>query len=108
MKERAYQKYRDSDSIRPRGRPKMNQSLVARHHILIDDSIKMILDTNHKPNERYNDTMHRLLRQSRESIKKVEALQSETERLRLQYSNLRASIIKHEEPNELLQVKIGK
>jgi hypothetical protein len=102
LKQRQYQKYRDSNSLRRPGRPRIDEKTKLRNHVLFSDNFRDWLDKQMNPHETYETTLIRLLG---ESGKKLEALHDENERLRLQYSNLRASINNHEELNELLQVK---
>ena len=75
-----YNKYRDSDSRGTKGRrPTPTRTLTVP--MKISNELRELLDLEKMPNERYNDTILRLLRERTQKIaeyrKKAEALEQE-------------------------------
>ncbi len=99
---KTYQKYKNGDSIRPKGRPRVGQ-LVTKH-VLIDQELDEYLRDKQKKGERLNDTIKRLIADFKlnymNSLKKVEALEVELQRLYLS----RSTNYTNEVVNQPLQV----
>lgn len=84
--------------FKPKGKPRGRQKGWRKQGgvvttIRVSENLKAILDSEHKPGERYNDTVERILIENTQTIDQLEwknaNLESENERLRLENEKIK-------------------